>query len=155
MDVEIDDEDMQGLREAHLAVKRGIYLGLVRRLRTAHEGTTAIDLYDEPTFDDWGVLTLGTWGGYRIQVCEMIYNDRLVMTPGSHPHAGPQHGWCYDKGGAAILAALVWDPETEAEPKGYKKRATAGPRKAGEKAPPEGEVIAYTEALMRILERRA
>lgn len=29
--------------------------------------------------------------------------------------------WCYPKGGAAVLAALAWDPAPEVEPVGWIK----------------------------------
>lgn len=104
-----------------------------------HAGKSSISFYESPTSDDWGTLTLGTWGGYLVQVMPMIFNDRLVLTPVSSPY-GYDHGWCFDKGGAAILSALVWNPDTEGEPPGYKKRATAGLRQPGEDAVSEGEV---------------
>ncbi len=60
----------------------------------------------------------------------MLFNDRLVMTPqqswGTYDYA-----WCYPKGGAAYLAAAVWDPQTQAEPVGFIKRVL-GNREPGE-----------------------
>lgn len=88
-----------------------------------------------PTVDPYGRVTIGYWGGYSIDVMPMIYNTRLVLTPEASPF-GYDHGWCYPKGGAAILAAYTWDPETEAEPAGYTKRATPRVRQAGETAHP-------------------
>lgn len=58
-----------------------------------------------------------------IAVVPMIYNDRVTLSA----HDGWEHGYtagfCYDKGGAALLAAAVWDPETERNPAGFKKIA--------------------------------
>ena len=62
-----------------------------------------------------------------VLICPMIFNDRIVIQTGIDSPCY-DHGWCYDKGGAAVIAALVWDPLTEAEPPGYKKRATSGIR---------------------------
>jgi hypothetical protein len=87
----------------------------------------------EPTVDDYGTVTIGTWCGWLVQVVPMIFNDRLVLTPESLPLVY-DYGWCYPKGGAAHLAALVWDPEAEGEPAGFKKRVNAVPRQAGETA---------------------
>ena len=62
-----------------------------------------------------------------VSVTPMIYNDRVLLTLASEydnsPYPGWEAGWCYDKGGAAVLAAVAWDPETEREPLGYKKLA--------------------------------
>jgi hypothetical protein len=93
--------------------------------------TPAIDMSEPFTTDDYGVLTLGRWGGWLVQICPMLFNDRIVLTP-EHFQAVVDHGWCFDKGGAAFLAALIWDPSTQAEPSGYKKRATHRAREVGE-----------------------
>lgn len=112
---------------------------MIRQYRSVLAKTThtpAIALAEEMTCDDYGTLTIGTWGGYLVQIMPMLFNDRLILTPQTATW-GYDHGWCYPKGGAAFLAALVWDPATEAEPAGYKKRATAGERQPGEIAPAE------------------
>lgn len=58
-----------------------------------------------------------------VSVTPMIFNDRIVLTHVSeYPYAWTA-GWCYDKGGAAFLAAHVYDPDTMQEPVGYKKLA--------------------------------
>jgi hypothetical protein len=106
-----------------------------------------IDFYTKVKIDDYGTVTIGEWGGYYIQIMPMIFNDRIVMTPISAPYVY-DHGWCFAKGGAAILAALIWNPETEPEPLGYKKRATAGQRTAGEVVDPQ-----ISAGLQRVLAR--
>lgn len=66
------------------------------------------------------VKVVGEW---IVSVTPMIFNDRVLLT---HVDEWPfcwTAGWCYDKGGAAHLAAVAWDVETEREPKGYKKLA--------------------------------
>lgn len=85
-------------------------------------GPTEIDAY--------GVVMIGTWGGYLVQIMPMIYNDRLVLTPAYNTNI-VDYGWCYPRGAAAYLAAMQWDPETEAEPVGYIKAIRAG-RRAGQ-----------------------
>lgn len=60
---------------------------------------------------------------HLVEVVPMIFNDRVVLTSKNFLD-GYDHGWCFDKGGAAFAAAVVWDPNTEAEPIGFKKRAT-------------------------------
>lgn len=83
--------------------------------------------------DKWGSATIGYYGGWAVQINAMIFNDRLVLAePGIY--GSPCYGWCYPKGGAAHLAALAWDPETDGEPAGYKKAAIGG-RQPGERAP--------------------
>jgi hypothetical protein len=86
---------------------------------------------DEPVIDEYGTVTIGSWGGWLIQVCPMLFNDRLVLTPQDNPLVY-DYGWCFPKGGAAVLAAMVWDPATQAEPVGYIKAVMTTPRRAGE-----------------------
>lgn len=58
-----------------------------------------------------------------VSVTPMIFNDRLLFTTrADYPHSWTA-GWCYDKGGAAPLAAQIWDPNTERDPVGFKKVA--------------------------------
>lgn len=87
----------------------------------------------EPTTDGYGRMTIGRWGGYLIDVCPMLFGARLVLTPEATPDVY-DHGWCYPSPAAAIFAAFARNPATEAEPAGYVKRATPGPRRAGETA---------------------
>lgn len=94
---------------------------------------SSIEWLDEPAVDDYGTVTIGEWGGYLIQIAPMLFNDRLVMTPKSCLGVY-DHGWCYPKSGAAYLAALMWNPEHDAEPVGYIKRATPSQRRPGETA---------------------
>lgn len=79
----------------------------------------------EPFTDNYGVTTIGYYGGWAVQIVVMIFNDRLVLAePGLY--GNPCFGWCYDKGGAAHLAALAWNPEIDGEPAGFKKAAIGG-----------------------------
>jgi hypothetical protein len=93
----------------------------------------AIDWLDEPRVDDYGTVTLGRWGGWIIQVCPMLYSDRLVLTP-ERDTMVYDFGWCYPKGGAAHLAALAWDPETEGEPVGFIKAIHTRTREPGQQS---------------------
>lgn len=99
--------------------------------------------------DGYGTATVAKWGGYLVQVVPMIFNDRIVLTPEATPYVY-DYGWCYDKGPAAILAVRAWDPETEAEPPGYKKAVVTG-RRAGEKAGDSGHGVAYLEMINQLL----
>lgn len=92
-----------------------------------------IELLDEPTTDGDGVLTIGQWGGWLVQIMPMLFNDRLVLTPASYVGAVYDYGWCYPKGGAALAAALTWNPDTEGEPAGYVKAVGWRTREAGER----------------------
>lgn len=71
-------------------------------------------------------------GGYRVKegddwivhVIPMIFNDRVTFSYRSdYSSSCYTAGWCFDKGGAAALAAALWDPDTQHEPVGYKKVA--------------------------------
>ena len=64
-----------------------------------------------------------------IRIVPMIYNDRITIGRLEYDDMCYDHGWCYDKG-VALIAAVVWDPDTQDEPAGFKKRATPGRRKA-------------------------
>ena len=70
-----------------------------------------------------------------VSVTPMLFNDRVLLTQQSEyssKYPGYTSGWCYDKGGAAVLAARVFDPDTEHEPVGYKKAAFDGRKRKGE-----------------------
>jgi hypothetical protein len=77
-------------------------------------------------------LTIGRWGGWLVQVMPVLYNDRLVLTPQAAPDTAFDHGWCYPKGGAAVLAAAIWRPDRQGAPAGYLKQATQRDRLPGE-----------------------
>lgn len=145
-----DDEWVEQLHLVQLAHRRFTerhYAGILSQF-TVERSITFLAM---PLTDEWGTLTIGEWGDYLIQIMPMIYNDRLIMTPRNSAVAY-HHGWCYDKGGAAYLAALVWDPQTQGEPVGYKKRATAGIREAGAMASDDSERDDYALALMDALD---
>lgn len=79
-----------------------------------------VEWLDEPLVDGYGRVTLGRWGGWTIDVCPMLFNDRVVLTPEACPLVY-DYGWCFPTGGYAVAAALAWDPATEGEPAGYIK----------------------------------
>lgn len=58
-----------------------------------------------------------------VMVTPMMFNDRICLASRDEWETGYSAGFCYDKGGAAGLAALAWDPESERDPVGFKKRA--------------------------------
>jgi hypothetical protein len=62
-------------------------------------------------------------GDWMVSVTAMIFNDRVMLTHRSEYPNMATAGFCYDKGGAAALAATVWNPEEGAAPVGYKKCA--------------------------------
>lgn len=100
-----------------------------------HDWTSTIEWLSTPRVDGYGRITYGRWGGYLIDVCPMLVNDRLVLTPETCEYVY-DYGWCYPKGGAALLAARAWDPETQAEPPWYIKaiNVEGPPRRAGQRA---------------------
>lgn len=123
------------------------YATVLQAAKAKH--TPVIDMLELPTCDEYGTMTIGTWGGYHVQIMPMLFNDRLILTPQTASW-GYDHGWCYPKGGSAYLAALVWDPQADGEPAGYKKRATAGLRQPGQTAPAEDRQW-MGDALMALL----
>lgn len=94
------------------------------------------------TIDEHGsTVTVGQWGGYWLQIAVMAFNDRILMAEQKHPtgwfdgDGGWDHGWCYPRGGAAVHALMVWQPQHQAEPPGYERRAAPGPaRQPGQPA---------------------
>jgi len=98
-------------------------------------------LLDEEDYevDEYGTTTIAFWGGWKVQVMPMLFNDRLVLAPITDPDVY-DYGWCYDKSGGLgesvpIVAARLWDPWVHAEPPGYKKAIHLfGPRRAGQTA---------------------
>lgn len=89
-------------------------------------------LLDRPVIDQYGVITVAEYGGWFVQAMSMLFNDRIVLAPVTEPRVY-DYGWCFPKGGAAGLALLAWNPDTEGEPVGYTK-AINGHRQPGEKA---------------------
>src|SRR4051812_5630876 len=76
----------------------------------------------DPDNHYWLVKETEHW---RVVVIPMIFNFRICISEKRFDpvRAGYTAGWCYDKGPAAFLAALAWDPETEVRPVGWKKEA--------------------------------
>lgn len=99
-----------------------------RAAAAQHYARSLVDAIDPSlSVDEFGEITVKTVGDEVVQVIPMIFNDRIVIS--TDPRRGYDHGWCYDKGGVALVVARVWDPATEAEPPGYKKRATESVRR--------------------------
>ena len=71
----------------------------------------------ERTRYGWKVLETDT---HTIEIWPMLYNDRIVTVPHDSPMTVDRY-WCYDKGGAAHLAAAAWDGSPDSEPVGWKK----------------------------------
>lgn len=67
------------------------------------------------------VYRVGETDTHLIEICPMIYNHRVVMTPKSSPLTW-DWGWCYPDLASALLAVAAWDPVTQLEPSGYMKR---------------------------------
>jgi hypothetical protein len=72
-----------------------------------------------------GTVTVKETATHLVEVLPMIYNFRLVLTPKANPDSYDA-GWCYFGTGSdsftrCYLAALAFDPDTEADPAGYDK----------------------------------
>lgn len=102
--------------------------------------------------DGYGTCTIAHWGGWRVQLMPMLYNARLVLTPEACPGVY-DFGWCYPTHVSATVAAAAWDPETDGEPPGFIKAATAVRRRPGQKAAdgsPGAEHAAFLGAILGI-----
>ncbi|MFF7198258.1 hypothetical protein ACFZAM_31685 [Streptomyces sp. NPDC008079] len=80
-------------------------------------------VYDEPVPNDRQGYTVGEDEHYWYDMIPMVFNHRLVMTPKDAP-SGWDWGWCYNGPVELMLAVHMWDPETQSEPIGWKKRPT-------------------------------
>lgn len=87
--------------------------------------------------DEYGQALFGQWGGWWLGINEMLVNERLVMwrqsDGGTEAPNVPVFGWCYPKGGLALMALMSFKPETMGEPLSFVKRAM-GERLPGETA---------------------
>lgn len=98
---------------------------MTQTLPAIHIGNRTFDY--KPEVNGWTIKTTAT---HDIDVCRLLFHYRLCMTPLASP-LGWEHGWCYSGTGPdmsydlehAVIAALAWDPDTEAEPFGWTKRA--------------------------------
>lgn len=131
-DVDTEIEQMKTAQAQYLEVQHYLLRKQCRELLTTVGQPPAITMLDEVEIDSYSTVRIGHWGGWWVEIAPMAFNDRLVLTPQSFPGVY-DYGWCFDKGAAAYLAALIWNPATDAEPVGFKKRATAL-RQAGERA---------------------
>ena len=116
-DLEADKAHWEQVKETHHLLTARRYNKVLATLVK----DSPITFYDEVIIDEYATVTVGEFEDYLIQIAPMAFNDRLVMTPKHLNGMTYDYGWCYDKGGAALLAALVWKPDVEAEPAGYKK----------------------------------
>ena len=86
--------------------------------------STEVDLPEVMAFNpDIGGAVVKITEHWVVAVVPMIYNDRITLSRHHEWRTGWSAGFCYDKGVAAALAAMAWDPETEQYPLGYKKIA--------------------------------
>ncbi|MFE4863267.1 hypothetical protein [Streptomyces sp. NPDC056670] len=85
--------------------------------------TIAPLVYDELVRNDREGFTIAEDDEYFYDALPYAFNWRLVMTPKADPRVW-DYGWCYDGSASLILAMRVWNPETQNEPLGWKKRPT-------------------------------
>lgn len=73
----------------------------------------------DPYWDDKLQSTVyGFNGNWLVSVTRMLFTDRICLTSTEDYPSFYTAGWDYEQGQAA-LAAMLWDPEDEWEPKGY------------------------------------
>lgn len=68
-------------------------------------------------------VVYGHYGSWLVSVSSMLVNDRVLLTRRDQYPTQWVAGFCYDKGPAAGLAAMVWDPEVDPYPIGFKRIA--------------------------------
>lgn len=84
---------------------------------------TSMTVYSQPVANNRDGFTVAEDGEYFYDVIKMLFNQRLVMTPKEYM-LGWDYGWCYDDALTVLACLHVWDPQTQSEPLGWKKRAT-------------------------------
>ena len=72
-------------------------------------------------------MVYGHYEDLMVSVTPMLFNDRVCVTRAEEYPTAYTAGWCYDKGGAAGLAAMAWNPLETDEPVGFKKRVGEQP----------------------------
>lgn len=60
---------------------------------------------------------------FVVAVLVMGFNDRIVVVPKDEYGRGWTAGYCYHKGGEAFIRAMIWNPEEDQRPQGFKKIA--------------------------------
>lgn len=85
--------------------------------------------YDQPVANDRESMTIAEDDKYFYDAVPMVFNWRLVMTPKDNTWMW-EFGWCYDTPTALATSMLLWTPETQNEPLGWKKRPTGDVRTA-------------------------
>ncbi|MBT2384504.1 hypothetical protein [Streptomyces sp. ISL-11] len=90
---------------------------------TALSPVSALRLYTVPVLNDRESTSIAEDDDYFYDLIPMAFNHRLVMTPKKNTRVW-DYGWCYDSALAAIACVHVWNPETQNEPLGWKKRPT-------------------------------
>lgn len=120
MSQDADDPDFAALAECRRAMNEVAQLRYSRLIQATRTDSPIL-FYQRVSIDDYGVVTVGEWGGYLLQMQPMSYWDRLVMTPLSSPLTY-DYGWDFPRGAHAIHAALRWNPQRQAEPEGYERR---------------------------------
>ncbi len=68
-------------------------------------------------------LTVKTTATHHVDLMQLLFGAvRVVLTPRSFTYVW-DHGWDYDTAVQALAAAHAWDPDTQAEPEGWTRRA--------------------------------
>lgn len=87
-------------------------------------------LLEPPVWDEqWQGMEVARHGGWRYLWLWYGFNIRLLAVhdgPATAENWGVPYAWCYERGegpGAVCEALRAWDPDTQDEPPGYKKRA--------------------------------
>lgn len=70
--------------------------------------------------DSRTALRCGETETHWIEVAPMMFNDRILYIPKIAPLTVDRY-WCYQRGPAAVLAALAWDGAADSEPVGWIK----------------------------------
>jgi hypothetical protein len=71
--------------------------------------------------EDRAVYEVAQTETHLVDICPMIYNHRVVLTPKDALDCYDV-GWCYPDLWAAVMAVERWDPASQSEPAGYIKR---------------------------------
>lgn len=80
--------------------------------------------YEPGVLEGLRVIDGGWWvketQTHYVEVHRMLYNDRIMTVPKAEPWCVDRY-WCYEPGGPALHAAMLWDGADDTEPVGWKK----------------------------------
>lgn len=90
-----------------------------------------IDVSRDCPIDDFGIMTVGEWGGWYLTMDASFPKPRLILVPIRAP-LSRDYSWSFSSETVLIRAAFNWNPEKEGSPADYLQFFPNACRLAGE-----------------------